>query len=121
MTNALAHLTWREREALTEFLQSLQAQYTNLIQTVTLFGSKARGDDTAASDIDLLVVVNSDNWQIHKQIRYLAADISFKYDLFLSALVWSATAYQAAAAIPTTLCQHIQLEGIPLLTQAVDA
>jgi len=36
-----------------------------------------------------LVVVDSDDWWVHKQIRYLAADTCLKYDLNLSPRVWS--------------------------------
>lgn len=57
----LKHLTLAEQQALTEFRRELLDRFNGLIQTIVLFGSKARGDDTVDSDIDLLVVVRTDD------------------------------------------------------------
>ena len=54
-------LTDNELQALTALHRVLVEQFGGLIQEVVLFGSKARGDDRAGSDIDVLVVVRSDD------------------------------------------------------------
>jgi predicted nucleotidyltransferase len=86
-----------------------------LISSVALFGSKARGESTPDSDLDLLVVVDSDDWRVHKQVRYLAADVCLKYEVELSPRVWSLSHRQEMEAINSLLHQNIQREGIHLL------
>ncbi|NLF11414.1 MAG: nucleotidyltransferase domain-containing protein, partial [Anaerolineaceae bacterium] len=55
MNQALpAPLTANEWTAIDEYLARLQRQFGEQILSVTLFGSKARGDSDAESDIDLL-------------------------------------------------------------------
>lgn len=116
----LKHLRPIEQQALLEFVQLLQEQFRDLIQVVLLFGSKARGDDTPESDLDVLVVVDSDDWRLHKQIRYLAVDVCLKYDyeLDLSPRVWSISHFQEMEALQTSLYHNIQRDGIDLLEYA---
>ncbi len=74
----IEHLNPREQQALAEFVQRLKEQFNGLICSALLFGSKARGESSPDSDLDVLVVVASGDWQVHKQIRYLAADVCLK-------------------------------------------
>lgn len=41
-----------------EFVEAISSD--NIVQTI-LFGSVARGDDTNESDIDILIIIRSDN------------------------------------------------------------
>ena len=66
-------------------------------------------------DLDVLVVVDSDDWRIHKRVRYLAADTCLKYDLDLSPRVWSASHRREMEAINSLLLQNIQRDSINLL------
>ena len=52
----LPYLTDRERKSLARFLERLEAECGDRVQRVVLFGSRARGDHDAESDVDLLVV-----------------------------------------------------------------
>jgi len=113
--NGLDRLNPREREAILEFVHLLEDRFGDRISSVALFGSKARGESTPDSDLDLLVVVDSDDWRVHKQVRYLAADVCLKYEVELSPRVWSLSHQQEMDAINTLLHQNIQREGIHLL------
>jgi predicted nucleotidyltransferase len=77
----LEHLTFQEQQAVLEFVQWLKERFGDIVQSAWLFGSKARGDSAPDSDIDVLVVVNSEDWRIHKQVRFLAADICLMYGM----------------------------------------
>ena len=103
-----------EQQAVLEFVRLLEEQFKGMVSSVALFGSKARGESRADSDIDLLVVVDSDDWRIHKRIRYLAADICLKYDVNLSPRVWSLSHRQEMEALPSLLYQNIRRDGISL-------
>lgn len=46
-----------ERRAVTEFARRLRTRFGNRLSRVLLFGSRARGDVTEESDIDVLVLV----------------------------------------------------------------
>ena len=93
----------------------LRERFNGLVRSALLFGSKARDENAMDSDIDLLVVVDSDDWQLHKQIRYLAADICRKYGLNLSPHVWSVSHHREVEELQTLLYQNIHRDGINLL------
>ena len=112
---SLDHLHTTEQQAVLEFVRVLEERFNGLIRSVLLFGSKARAESTPESDLDLLVVVESDDWRVHKQIRYLAADICLKYDLNLSPRVWSTSHKQEVEKLQSLLYQNIQRDGINLM------
>jgi predicted nucleotidyltransferase len=112
--NSLDQLEPREQEAVLEFVDLLERRFGDLISSVVLFGSKARGESGVDSDLDVLVVMNSDDWRIHKEVRYLAADVSLKYELELSPRVWSVSHRREMEAMNSLLHQNIQRDSINL-------
>lgn len=55
----------REEQAwLDAYRQTLAEQFPDLIEEIIVFGSKARGTDTADSDPDLLVVIREGDWRL---------------------------------------------------------
>jgi len=115
MSSNLNRLNPTEQQVILEFVQSLEAQFSELVRVVLLFGSKARGDSTPDSDLDVLVVVDSDDWRVHKQIRYLAADVCLKYGLNVSPRVWSTSHLREMEELRPLLYQNIQRDAINLL------
>ena len=91
--NGLRHLTRNERVALDQFVACLRREYTDQIIRVVLFGSKARGDFDAESDLDVFVLVTSDDWHLHDQVATLSSPISLKYDTLISPKVIGPSLY----------------------------
>jgi predicted nucleotidyltransferase len=112
----LRYLTLAEQQTLSKFSRALPEKFGDLVQAVILFGSKARGDGTAESDLDVLVVVDTDDWRIHKQICYLAVDIGLEHNVFnISPRIWSTTHLRQMAQIEAVLYRQIQQVGVNLL------
>ena len=90
------------QEVLTKYRDALRARFPDQLQRLILFGSQARGDASAESDIDVMVVVSwgeerlpdgfyaapfSDpRWQA---IIDTASDISLEHGVYISPLVIS--------------------------------
>jgi predicted nucleotidyltransferase len=112
----LAQLRPVERQALVEFVQELQKQFAG-VRLVMLFGSKARGDSTPDSDLDVLIVIDSDDWRLHKEIRYLAVDICLKYnyELDISPRIWSFFHFKDMQEKEFSLYKNICRDGISLI------
>ena len=110
----LDHLHPAEQQALAAFVRRLRDRFDGGLDSVQLFGSRARGEGSPVSDLDVLVVVESDDWRVHKEIRYLAADICLEYDLDLSPRVWSTAHLQEMKKLGSHLYLNIQREGIHL-------
>lgn len=74
-----------ERQAITEAVTTLTQQFP--VEQAILFGSKARGDSDAYSDIDLLLIMSQATpWQDKKAIVDMLFDVGMKYDVLFSFL-----------------------------------
>jgi predicted nucleotidyltransferase len=105
-------LTHKERRAVDAFVSSLRRQYPDRIRDVILFGSKARGDSHPDSDIDILIVVDNDDWRFSHAISQLAARVSLNYDVLLGPRVIRQARWQHSLLYST-----ISSEGIPLTVE----
>ena len=81
---------------------------------IILFGSKARGDDTFESDIDILVLVNSLDEEIIKKIKDVRFDIQMKYGLIISLLIHSKKEWESFPFNISEIQHFINSEGIKL-------
>lgn len=109
-----ANLTEHEQAAVKTFLDRLRRDYSSLLQDVILFGSKARGDSSPDSDIDVLIVVGEENWPLRDAISLIAARTSLEYDVLIGPRVIGLARWQRMQQERATLYENIAREGIPL-------
>lgn len=64
-----------------EFVEAISSD--NIVQTI-LFGSVARGDDTNESDIDILIIIRSDNRQVEDMIDKTVVDFILEKEEVIS-------------------------------------
>jgi predicted nucleotidyltransferase len=107
-------LSARERRAVQAFLQRLHRDHGQLVQQTTLFGSKARGDSGPESDIDLLILVEDENWTLRDAISVIAARVSLEYDVLISPRVIGRERWQHMERERFSFCEHIAQDGVPL-------
>ena len=105
-------LTPNERTALQAFVAALRERYDGQVLSVRLFGSKARGDFDADSDLDVMVLVHDDNWRLAQAISFLAADVSLAHDVLLSPKVVSLTRWDFLKREGFAIARNVQSEGI---------
>lgn len=98
-------------------MQRLLAEYNGRILSVTLFGSVARGDFAADSDIDILVLVDEAPREFKKALRKLSYAISLEYDVLLSVQVKSRTHWEQLGAEGDALWRNVERDSIELLPQ----
>ena len=93
----------------------------NLVQNqepkaiLILYGSFARGDNTADSDIDLLILLDKDKITINdeKRITYPLYDLEFDTGQIISPLVFSKKDWEHRHKI-TPFYENVSKEGIVL-------
>jgi len=86
-------LAEREREAVEAAARLLKQRFS--IDNVILFGSKARGDADAHSDIDLFLVSSKGlHWRDEKAVVDALFDIGMEYDVIFSPLFASSEEWE---------------------------
>jgi predicted nucleotidyltransferase len=78
-----------EKSVLKQFKASLKKTLGDQLDELMLFGSKARGDDRPDSDLDVLVIVTTDDWHICDVVYDIVTDIFLQTDISISPKVIS--------------------------------
>ena len=109
------HLHENEKKAIAAVVATLSQAMNNNLADMYLFGSKARGDFHADSDIDLLVIVNQLDPDSRWKVRATAADCSLQYDVLFNTHIIDKARWDHLVAHQDTLWREVQRDGIPLL------
>lgn len=95
-----------------EVKQALTELYGERLDRVILFGSYARGDFHAESDVDYLILLRDEQIKAGKEVRMMAPSIgalALQYDIEVSVFPASLSTYLLGH---TPLFQSVQHEGI---------
>ena len=99
------------REAITEFKTEIQKLYKQRLKDVILYGSWARDEATAESDIDLIVVLAGDvvpGQEIDRMIEVIT-EINLTHNVLISVYPVSEEAY---TTVNSPLLLKVRKEGI---------
>jgi len=110
----LRHLAPRERDALAGLISWLREKWSDYIAHVWLFGSKARGDSDAESDVDLLIVAHEGDDELREEVGRIAYDLSLEHDVLLCEHVVNGWRFAQMRARREPLYRNISREGIDL-------
>jgi predicted nucleotidyltransferase len=93
--------------------------FGNKLKKVILYGSYARGDYDAESDVDVMFLVDEDDENLRtyrKPIRIVESEIDFKYDVLLCGIVQNQDKfYQYINDIP--FYSNVYKEGVVMYEQ----
>ena len=116
---SLSHLTPNEQAAVGDYVAAIREQFPDEVLSAALYGSKARGDAHAESDIDLLVLVDKENREIQSALWRIASDVSLEYNVVLSVRVYAETRWAESRRIGLPLYRGIVADGVPLTPERV--
>lgn len=97
-----------------EFVRRLAEQVDPQLFTVTLFGSRARGDADEESDLDLFVALSTDDSdaRVKTIARNIACDLTLEYGILVSVFVADKTFLIQHQGF--SLLETIEEEGVPI-------
>ena len=100
-----------ERIALEELKERLVQRFPDA--EIILYGSKARGDFEKESDIDLLILVESQiTSRLEEEITHITYDIELKYDVVFGKIVENKDFWNSPLAHAMPLHWNIDREGV---------
>lgn len=99
-----------------DLIRNAPAHVQSRILSVTLFGSYARGDQHADSDIDLLVITKDSDNTLDEQISRWSVDAMEKtdYDDFLSAMRMTEERWNEKQRLGLLFAKEVERDGIVL-------
>jgi predicted nucleotidyltransferase len=112
--NAASEATWRR--ALEEFVAGVRDEFGDAVERVVLYGSRARGDAAAESDVDVLVFLaeGADLEAARRFLSGLACDVAarYGYEFLIQALAYTEESFRRRASY--FFIKNVNEEGVPI-------
>ncbi len=105
-------LTIEDRQAIQRLMKRVQSVLGEPDAFAVAFGSKARGQATAHSDLDLLIVLSRDDFRIRRMVFDLAYEVYLETDVMIAPLVLSREALDALKRSGRRLAREIERDGV---------
>ena len=107
-------LTPAELDAIEEFITAVRGILGTELREARLFGSRARGEGTPDSDLDLALVVTPAGRERRRRVHDLAFDTMLRHGVLLSPLVIEEGVLATLRARERRLALDLDREGIRL-------
>lgn len=114
MTHKIGNLSPAEIGAIKDFKENLHKALKDSPFRTVLFGSRARGEGNANSDIDILVLLKQEKHHLRKEIYDIASEILLEHDIDLSPFVISEERFEWLKNIERGIALDIEREGIDI-------
>jgi len=105
------HLSGNEKKALAKLKDLLKKARLGLV-ALRLFGSKARGDYTQESDVDIAVILDEVDQAVEQEVFDICFEVGLEYDLLLSPIVLSVSETNSSKHKITPFFKILEREGI---------
>jgi hypothetical protein len=112
--DSLEHLTGDEKKAVAEIRERVNGLVGSRLKALYVFGSKARGDYDAESDVDLAILVDDLDNPMKRRIIDIVVEVETRYIVVISSLVLSWKEFSHLLERERRLALDIQKEGIPI-------
>lgn len=99
-----------DRQILDIFASRIRQHFPNA--RIWAFGSRARGDAGKDSDLDICVVVPQLDTNTSELISYIAWDIGFEHEIFISTIKYSQEQFERGPCSVSPIVKSILREGI---------
>lgn len=84
------------------------------VRSVVLFGSRARGDGTPDSDIDVMVVVAEESRELRKALVDIAYDVSWEHECWLVPAICPEREVYGPFGQYDPFYANVRREGVPV-------
>jgi predicted nucleotidyltransferase len=105
-------LTQKEKDGLACFKGALQSLLGDNLLSLRLFGSRARGEGTEESDLDVLVLVKKKDRTLCRRIVEESLEVDLAYEVNLAPTILSADEYRQNQDYGAPFYRNVEREGV---------
>ena len=109
------HLTSVEQSWLESYRDAVVRQYPGAVSRLLIYGSKARGDDTPDSDLDVLLVVKNEAGHLKRELRRLGHLLAAASDAVPSILAYTEAEWEQRKASGSPFRKVVERDAVAVL------
>jgi hypothetical protein len=102
------------RAAIADYVRRVSTDYADEVVSITLYGSQARQEADAESDIDLFIVVQHDTLALREALAEVAWQVQFEHGVVISDIIRGVSQLRQMQANRFPYYQNLEREGILL-------
>ena len=110
----LASCSSRTRAAIRDYVRRVSTDLADAVVSIMLYGSQARGEAGAESDIDLFIVVRRDTPAVREALSDIAWQVQFEHGVVISDIIRNLNQLRQMQAHRFPYYQSLEREGILL-------
>jgi uncharacterized protein len=97
----MPRLNTEDQAWLDSYRAAIAACFGPLVSSIIVFGSKARGEATPDSDLDLLLVIEEGDWRLKSELADVAYELAIGTDIVPSVKIYTRAEWERASTGPT--------------------
>jgi uncharacterized protein len=104
-----------EQAWLNAYRTALQDQYPEAVARMVIYGSKARGDDHADSDLDVLLIVKNEARSLKRELRRIGYRLAGTTDIVPSILAYTENEWESRKKSGSPFRQAVERDAVRVL------
>jgi uncharacterized protein len=105
-------LTQEENAWLDAYKEALNKQHPKAVKVMVIYGSKARGQAHAESDLDVLLIVNNDAAGLKQDLRWIGYLLAAKTDVLPSIFAYTEEEWESRRRSGSTFRKAVERDGV---------
>jgi uncharacterized protein len=109
---AMLQLTVEEQAWLDAYREALNKQHPEAVQEILIYGSKARGQAHADSDLDVLLIVKDNAGGLKRELRWIGYLLAAKTDVLPSILAYTQEEWESRRRSGSTFRKAVERDAV---------
>ena len=105
-------LTQQEQAWLDDYRKAIEKKHPGVVHEMLIYGSKARGQPHAESDLDVLLIVKNDGERLKRRLRRIGYLLAATSDVMPSILAYTQEEWESRRRSRSTFRQAVERDAV---------
>jgi predicted nucleotidyltransferase len=108
----MLRLTQQEQAWLDDYRKAIEEKHPGVVHEMLIYGSKARGQARAESDLDVLLIVKNEGGRLKRQLRRIGYMLAATSDVLPSIIAYTQEEWESRRKSGSTFRQAVERDAV---------